>query len=57
MNFFHPKVANATIAINQLLVVDMGETTCPDPIITQNGVEVLECLCGDDIWQIECCPL
>jgi hypothetical protein len=57
MIFFRPKVANATIAINELLVVDMGETTGPDPIITHNGVEVLECLCGDDIWQIKCCPL
>jgi hypothetical protein len=41
--------------INQLLNVDMGEANDLDPIITHNGVEVFECLCGDGIWQIECC--
>ncbi len=25
-------------------------------VVTYNGVEVLDCLCGDDIWRIEHCP-
>jgi hypothetical protein len=32
--------------------VDVGETSNLDLVITHNGVEVFECLCGDDI-----CPL
>ncbi len=56
MNFSHPKVANATTLINQLLVVDVGETNNPNHVIIHNGVEVLECLYGDGIWQFECCP-
>ncbi len=57
MNFSRPKVANATILINQSLIVDVGETSGLDPIITHNGAKVLECLCGDDIWRIERYPL
>ncbi len=45
------------IPINQLSTVDVGETSGLDPIITHNGVEVFECLYGDDIWQIESYPL
>ncbi len=56
-NFFHLKVANATTLINQLLAMDVGETSNFDHVITHNGVEALECLCGDNIYQIECCPL
>ncbi len=56
VNFFRPKVANAIARINQLLVVDVGETNNPMPIVTHNGVEVLECICGEGIWQIERCP-
>ncbi len=37
--------------------MDVGEPSDLVLIITHNGVKVLECLCGDDIWQIECCPL
>jgi hypothetical protein len=29
----------------------------PNPIITHNGVKVLECLYGDGIWLIEHYPL
>jgi hypothetical protein len=36
--------------------MDVGETNGLDPIITHNGVEVLECLYGDAIWRIERCP-
>jgi hypothetical protein len=25
-------------------------------ILTQNGEEVLECICGDNVWCIEQCP-
>ncbi len=42
--------------INQSLVRDVGEGNNIDPIVTHNGAEVLECLCGDGIWQIERCP-
>jgi hypothetical protein len=41
---------HATTPINQSLVMDVGETSGLDLIITHNGVEVFECLCGDDIW-------
>jgi hypothetical protein len=34
----------------------MGEGSGIDPIVNHNGVEVLECLCGDGIWQIKRCP-
>ncbi len=57
VNFFHLKVANATTLINQLLAMDVGETSNFDHVITHNGVEALECLRGDNIYQIECCPL
>jgi hypothetical protein len=57
MNFFHLKVVNAIVPINQSLVVDKGEISSPDPVITHNGAKILECLCGDDIWRIECYPL
>jgi hypothetical protein len=50
MNFSHSKTANAMTLINQLSVVDVGEGSNADPIVTHNGVEVLECLCGDGIW-------
>jgi hypothetical protein len=56
MKFFSPKVANLMTSINQSLVVDVGETNGPNPIITHNGAKVLECLRGDNIWQIEHCP-
>jgi hypothetical protein len=35
----------------------VGKANGPDLIITHNGAEVLECLYGDGIWQIECCSL
>jgi hypothetical protein len=57
VNFFRLKVANAMTLINQSLAMDVGETNSLDHVITHNGVEGLECLCGDDIYQIECCPL
>jgi hypothetical protein len=50
VNFSCPKVANAMAPINQLLTMDMGETSGLDFVITDNGADVLECLCGDDIW-------
>jgi hypothetical protein len=37
--------------------MDVGETNNLDHVITHNGVEAFECLRGDDIYQIECCPL
>jgi hypothetical protein len=43
-------VANAMAPINQSLTMDMGETSGFDFVITDNGADVLECLCGDDIW-------
>ncbi len=49
VNFSCPKVANATTLINWLSVVDAGETNGPDHVITHSGVEVFECLYGDDI--------
>ncbi len=49
-------MANAMTPINQLSMVDVGETNGPNPIITRNGAEVLECFYGDGIWQIEHCP-
>ncbi len=33
----------------------MGETNNPMPIVTHNGVEVLECFSNEGIWQIEQC--
>ncbi len=36
--------------------MDVGETIGLDLVITHNGVKVLECLCGTNIWRIECCP-
>jgi len=36
--------------------MDVGETNIFDLVITHNGVKVLECICGDGIWRIECCP-
>ncbi len=56
VNFSHLKVANVKIPINQLLVVDVGEPNGHDLVITHNGAEVFECLCGDDIWRIEHYP-
>jgi hypothetical protein len=50
------KVVNAIDPMNQSLIVDVGETNNLGLIITHDGVEVLECLCGDDISQIECYP-
>ncbi len=41
MNFFHPKVANVTILINQSSIIDVGEVSSSDLVITHNGVEVL----------------
>jgi hypothetical protein len=56
VNFSCPKVANATTPINQSLAVNVGEDSNVNPIVTRNGVEVLECFYGDGIWRIECCP-
>ncbi len=57
MNFFHSKVANATSPINHSsTILDVRETNNLIHVITDNGAEVLECLCGDNIWQIECYP-
>jgi len=50
------KVVNAIVPMNQSLIVDVGETNNLGLIITHDGVEVLECLCGDDISEIECYP-
>jgi len=50
VNFSCPKVANAMAPINQSSTVDMGETSDLDFVITHNGADVFECLCGDDIW-------
>jgi hypothetical protein len=50
VNFSCPKVANAMAPINQSLTMDMGETNSLDFVIIDNGANVLECLCGDDIW-------
>jgi hypothetical protein len=47
---FRLKVANATTLINKLSIVDVGETNGLDHVISHNGAEVLECLCGDGIW-------
>jgi len=49
-------MANVTALIIQLSVVDVAETSSHVFVITHNGAEVLECLCGDNIWQIECYP-
>jgi hypothetical protein len=54
MNFFHSKVANASILINQSLAMDVGETS--SHVFVVHCVEVVGCLCGESIWQIECCP-
>ncbi len=56
MKFSCPKVVNLMTSVNRSSIVDVGETSDPDFVITHNGVEVLECLCGDDIWQSEWCP-
>ncbi len=56
MNFSHLKVANATTPINQQLIIDVGKASGANLIVTHNGVEVLQCLCGDNIWLIEHCP-
>jgi len=50
-------VANATAPINQSSIVDVGETNDPNLVITYNGVNFFESLCGDGIWKIEQCPL
>ncbi len=36
--------------------MDVGETNGLDLVITHNGVEIIEYLCGDGIWWIERCP-
>jgi hypothetical protein len=36
--------------------MDLGEISYLVPIVTHNGVEVLECLCGIGLWQIKRCP-
>ncbi len=56
MNFSYSKVANVMTPINESSIVDVGDISDLNPIITQNGAKVFECLCGDDIWQIEQCP-
>jgi hypothetical protein len=33
----------------------VGEINGSNPAITHNGAEVLECLCGHNIWWIESC--
>jgi hypothetical protein len=43
---------------NQLIVnFDVGKGSGVDIVVTHNGAKVLECLCGDNIWRIEHCPL
>jgi hypothetical protein len=37
-------MSNAMVLINHSSVVDVGEVNGADPIVTHNGVEVLECL-------------
>jgi hypothetical protein len=49
-------MANATAPINQSSIVDVGEASRLDPVITHNGVEVFKCFYGDDVWRIEHCP-
>jgi hypothetical protein len=49
VNFSPLKVANATTPINQSSIVDAGKTNGLMPIVTYNGVEILECLCGEGI--------
>jgi hypothetical protein len=49
VNFSCLKVANAMAPINKLLNIDVGEGNNIDLVVTHNGAEVLECLCGDDI--------
>jgi hypothetical protein len=56
VNFFCLKVANATTPINRLSIVDGGEASKPNHVITHNGAEVFKCFYGDDVWQIERCP-
>jgi hypothetical protein len=43
-------MANVMVAINYSLVVDVGEASGLDHVITHNGAKVLECLHMDDIW-------
>jgi hypothetical protein len=42
-------MSNAMALINHSLVVDVGEGSGAETIVTHNGVEVLECLYGDGI--------
>ncbi len=53
VNFFCPKMVNATTTINQSSTMDVGETNGLVPTITYNGAKVLECLCGESIWRIQ----
>jgi hypothetical protein len=43
-------MANAMAPINQSSIVDVGVGSNIDSVVTHNGAEVLECLCGDNIW-------
>ncbi len=45
-------MANAMAPINQSSIVDVGVGSNIDSVVTHNGAEVLECLCGDNIWWI-----
>jgi hypothetical protein len=38
MNFFHSKVANASVPINQLLAMDVGETSSHVPVVLHKMV-------------------
>jgi len=48
-------VANATTLINHQLTINVKKGNSANPIVTHNGVEVLQCLCGHNIWLIEHC--
>jgi len=43
-------MANATTPINQSLIVDVGKISGLMHVVTHNGAEVLDCLCGEGIW-------
>jgi hypothetical protein len=42
-------MANAMVLINQLSIINVGEGSGDDLVITHNGAKVLECLYGDGI--------
>jgi hypothetical protein len=57
MNFSRLKMANAMALFDQLSAVDVGEGNIANLVVTYNGAEVLECLYGDDIGELNIVPL